>query len=71
MLSKRRSWASGGRYMSKPSALHAVGCVTSNPLLRNAAGQSSRRSMLTVRLSAVGAAPKPDMVVVLNSMTCG
>ena len=38
---------------------------------RRAAGQSSRRSMLTVRRSAVGAAPRFDIAVVLKSMTWG
>src|ERR1700753_3128409 len=40
MLSNSRSWASGGRYGNSPSALHAVGCVTSNPASRTAARQS-------------------------------
>src|ERR1700744_2272818 len=71
MLSKSRSCASGGRYISKPSALQEVGCVTSNPLLHNAAGQSSRRSILTVRRSAAGTPPRVDIVVVLNSTTLG
>ena len=45
MLSNSRSCASGGRYTSSPSAIHAVGCVGSNPAARSAAGQSSRRSI--------------------------
>ena len=71
MLSKSRSWASGGRYISSPSALHAVGFVSSKPLARKVAGQSSRKSTLTVRSSAVGEAPSAARVAVLNSMTWG
>ena len=66
MLSNSRSCASGGRYTSSPSALHAVGWVASKPLRRRAAGQSSRRSMLTVRRSAVGSAPMSAIVVGLE-----
>ena len=71
MSSKSRSCASGGRYTNRPSADHAVGLVSSNPLRRNAAGQSSRRSMLTARRSAVGSAPIDAIVAFLNSITLG
>src|ERR1700733_12030895 len=71
MLSNSRSWASGGKYASSPSALQAVGCAGSNPLSRSAAGQSSRRSTPTALRSAFGAAPKSARVRVLNSITWG
>ncbi|CAN5616177.1 hypothetical protein BH09ACT7_BH09ACT7_59180 [soil metagenome] len=69
MLSNNRSWASGGRYIRSPSALHADGLLGSKPLSRSAVGQSSRRSMATTLRSAVGSAPSADIVAVLNSVT--
>ena len=57
MLSSNRSWASGGRNPSRPSAAHAAGRPVSNPACRSADGQSWRRSIGTARTSAVGSAP--------------
>ncbi len=57
--------------MNNPSATHTVGSVASKPILRNASGQSCRRSMPTARRLAAGTASRPRIVWVLKSITWG